>query len=43
MIRRYQGRLLAECRIAPVRARFTEGFEKLDLKKAKALLDELHA
>jgi class 3 adenylate cyclase/predicted ATPase len=29
--------------LAPVYAWFTEGFETLDLKEAKALLDELHA
>ena len=28
---------------APVYGWFTEGFDTLDLKKAKALLDELHA
>jgi predicted ATPase len=29
--------------LAPVYGWFTEGFETLDLKKAKALLDELDA
>jgi predicted ATPase len=29
--------------LAPVYGRFTEGFDTLDLKQAKALLDELHA
>jgi len=29
--------------IAPVYGWFTEGFDTLDLKEAKALLDELHA
>ena len=29
--------------LAPVYGWFTEGFDTLDLKKAKALLDELHA
>ena len=29
--------------LAPVYAWFTEGFDTLDLKEAKALLDELHA
>jgi predicted ATPase len=29
--------------LAPVYGWFTEGFETLDLKKAKALLDELSA
>jgi predicted ATPase len=29
--------------IAPVYGSFTEGFETLDLKEAKALLDELAA
>jgi predicted ATPase len=29
--------------LAPVYGRFTEGFDTLDLKEAKALLDELHA
>jgi predicted ATPase len=29
--------------LAPVYGWFTEGFETLDLKEAKALLDELHA
>jgi hypothetical protein len=28
---------------APVYGRFTEGFDTLDLKKAKALLDQLSA
>jgi predicted ATPase len=29
--------------LAPVYGCFTEGFDTLDLKEAKALLDELHA
>jgi predicted ATPase len=29
--------------LAPVYGWFTEGFNTLDLKEAKALLDELHA
>ena len=29
--------------LAPIYGRFTEGFDTLDLKEAKALLDELHA
>ena len=29
--------------LAPVYGRFTEGFDTLDLKEARALLDELHA
>ena len=29
--------------LAPVYGWFTEGFDTLDLKEAKALLDELHA
>ncbi|HLN22781.1 MAG TPA: hypothetical protein VK558_02230, partial [Patescibacteria group bacterium] len=29
--------------VAPVYGWFTEGFDTLDLKEAKALLDELHA
>jgi len=29
--------------LASVYGRFTEGFDTLDLKEAKALLDELHA
>jgi len=29
--------------LAPVYNWFTEGFDTLDLKEAKALLDELHA
>ena len=29
--------------LAPVHGWFTEGFDTLDLKEAKALLDELHA
>jgi predicted ATPase len=28
--------------LAPVHGWFTEGFDRLDLKEAKALLDELH-
>jgi hypothetical protein len=31
------------CVRAPVYGWFTEGFDTLDLKEAKALLDELHA
>ena len=30
-----------EARLAPVYSRFSEGFDTLDLKEAKALLDEL--
>ena len=37
--KRHQAREL----LAPVYGWFTEGFETLDLKEAKALLDELHA
>ena len=29
--------------LAPIYGWFTEGFDTLDLKQAKALLDELHA
>jgi predicted ATPase len=29
--------------LAPVYGRFTEGFDTLDLKEAKALLEEVHA
>jgi predicted ATPase len=29
--------------LAPIYAWFTEGFDTLDLKEAKALLDELHS
>ena len=29
--------------LAPVYGWFTEGFDTLDLKEARALLDELHA
>jgi predicted ATPase len=29
--------------LTPVYGAFTEGFDTLDLKRAKALLDELHA
>ena len=29
--------------LTPVYGRFTEGFDTLDLKEAKALLDELHS
>jgi predicted ATPase len=29
--------------LAPVYGWFTEGFDTIDLKEAKALLDELHA
>jgi len=29
--------------LAPIYAGFTEGFDTLDLKEARALLDELHA
>jgi predicted ATPase len=29
--------------LAPVYSWFTEGFDTLDLKEAKALLDELHS
>jgi predicted ATPase len=41
---RYQGkRQQARELVAPVYGWFTEGFDTLDLKEAKALLDELHA
>jgi hypothetical protein len=41
---RQQGRLdEARALLAPVYGWFTEGFNTLDLKEAKALLDELHA
>jgi predicted ATPase len=41
---RDQGKRDAACDLlAPVYGWFTEGFETLDLKEAKALLDELHA
>jgi predicted ATPase len=33
----------ARDQLAPVYGRFTEGFDTLDLKDAKALLDELNA
>jgi predicted ATPase len=33
----------ARALLAAVYGWFTEGFDKLDLKEAKALLDELHA
>ena len=33
----------ARALLAPVYGWFTEGFDTLDLKEAKALLDELHA
>jgi predicted ATPase len=33
----------AEDLLAPVYGWFTEGFDTLDLKEAKALLDELHS
>ena len=33
----------AHDRLAPIYGWFTEGFDTLDLKEAKALLDELHA
>ena len=29
--------------LAPVYGRFTEGFDTLDLKKAKTLIDQVHA
>jgi hypothetical protein len=32
-----------DTRFAPVYGWFTEGFDTLDLKEAKSLLDELHA
>jgi hypothetical protein len=34
---------LAPLYLAPVYSWFTEGFDTLDLKEAKTLLDELHA
>ena len=41
-LRRHQGRRIeARDRLAAVYGWFTEGFETLDLKEAKALLDEL--
>jgi predicted ATPase len=41
---RNQGkRVEARDLLAPVYGWFTEGFDTLDLKEAKALLDELHA
>jgi predicted ATPase len=41
---RDQGKLTeAHNLLAPVYGWFTEGFDTLDLKEAKALLDELHA
>jgi predicted ATPase len=43
-LRRDQGkRDEARNLLAPVYGWLTEGFDKLDLKEAKALLDELHA
>ena len=43
-LRRDQGkREQARDLLAPVYGWFTEGFDRLDLKEAKALLDELHA
>jgi predicted ATPase len=43
-LRRDQGkRNRARELLAPVYGWFTEGFDTLDLKEAKALLDELHA
>jgi len=43
-LRRDQGkRDAARELLAPVYGWFTEGFDTLDLKEAKALLDELHA
>jgi predicted ATPase len=43
-LRRDQGkRDAARDLLAPVYGWFTEGFDTLDLKEAKALLDELHA
>jgi predicted ATPase len=40
----YQGkREQARDLLAPVYGRFTEGFDTLDLKEAKVLLDELSA
>ena len=40
---RVQGkRLQAHDLLGPVYGWFTEGFDTLDLKQAKALLDELH-
>jgi predicted ATPase len=41
---RDQGKLQqARDLLAPVSGWFTEGFDTIDLKEAKALLDELHA
>jgi len=41
---RNQGKRDQACELlAPVYGWFTEGFDTLDLKEAKALLDELHA
>jgi predicted ATPase len=41
---RDQGKPQQACELlAPVYGWFTEGFDTLDLKEAKALLDELHA
>ena len=43
-LKRKQGkRQQARDLLAPVYGRFTEGFDTLDLKEAKALLGELHA
>jgi predicted ATPase len=43
MIERFlrQGKVEARRLLAPVYGLFTEGFDKIDLKEAKALLDEL--
>jgi predicted ATPase len=38
---RDQGKREARDLLAPVYGRFTEGFDTLDLKEAKTLLDEL--
>ena len=44
MARRDQGKQdKAHDLLAPVYGWFTEGFDTLDVKEAKALLDELHA
>ncbi len=41
---RDQGKRDATCNLlAPVYGRFTEGFDTLDLKQAKVLLDELQS
>jgi predicted ATPase len=42
-LRRDQGKEAARELLAPIYGWFTEGFNTLDLKEAKALLDELYA